>query len=546
MGKPILPFGDNDTQLVVDLARLLQPRLPELVADLQAVDPWPSWSVEVLSSGRLVGIAKDLLKLFVEHLARGDLEGYFDAISSASSDYASRGFVYEDLVRCNHFCRQFSLQFPFRERPSLGALEDLLLALDILYENSLALIASSYFEMKEETIEEKVSELTALQSVTDTAISALDLDDLLHGLLERLVEVMEVNAGAILLLKEETQELTVVARATQGLPEEPLTHFTEKVGAGLSGRVALERRPLTIQDADNDASITSPYIKRHKIKSMLGVPLEVKGRLIGVAHVDTLTPHQFTVREIKLLQILAERAATAIENGRLHERIRQLAVTEERNRLAREIHDTLAQGLSGIVLQLEAVDRLLLKEVSKARTELEEAKILARHTLQEARRSVWNLRPAPLERISLSQAIARETDNLAKDIAAQTRFTVVGRAWPLAPDLEVTLYRIVQEALANVRRHAQAGRVEVSLDFGPPDLVLTIGDDGSGFDPDIAKNAFDERRSFGLLGMQERARIAGGTLVVESTLGRGTRVQFKMPASQLGESLAGGVGAVRS
>jgi PAS domain S-box-containing protein len=205
----------------------------------------------------------------------------------------------------------------------------------------------------------------------------------------------------------------------------------------------------------------------------------------------------------------------------------QMAVLEERNRIARDIHDILAQGLAGIVVQLEGALRLIGKsKVDKAQWRIGNALGSARESLDEARRFLQNLRPEALELASLEVALRQESERFARESGVKSGFTVFGDPIPLASDMEIGLLRICHEALANIRKHARAEEVQVDLAFHQERVRLSIRDDGEGFD------VKERKRGFGLTSMRERARILGGRLSVSSGTGRGTTIQVALPVSR--------------
>jgi two-component system, NarL family, sensor kinase len=204
-------------------------------------------------------------------------------------------------------------------------------------------------------------------------------------------------------------------------------------------------------------------------------------------------------------------------------------VMEERNRLAREIHDTIAQGLTGIVLQLEAADHLMEGNPARARMRLQKATAPARSSLQEARRSVWNLRPTPLEQRTLVEAVRQELNSLSEETGIQGILDTEQAPDALAAEMENGLFRIAQEALNNVRKHSGASQVHVRLAQVESSVELDVRDDGVGFDSQ-ARHTSGQQGGFGLLGLRERARILGGSLRIESSPGEGTLVSVHVPA----------------
>ena len=210
----------------------------------------------------------------------------------------------------------------------------------------------------------------------------------------------------------------------------------------------------------------------------------------------------------------------------LLEQTRELAVLEERNRFAREIHDTLAQGFTGIVLQLEAGEQVLGASAPEVQDHMARAKGLARDSLQEARRSVWDLLPQALEQLPLDTAIREE---VRRRFNGQGSFSVSGEQRPLSSSVQTALLRICQEALTNVSRHAAATRVSVKMDFHPNAVHLEVRDNGMGFDRDGGGGSHGHGGGFGLMGMEQRARQLGGTIIVDSEKGKGTMVEARIP-----------------
>ncbi len=193
--------------------------------------------------------------------------------------------------------------------------------------------------------------------------------------------------------------------------------------------------------------------------------------------------------------------------------------------MAREIHDTLAQGFAGILVQLEAAEDVLPAQNRSTRAHLNKARFLAKECLAEARRSVWALRPKALEESDLSAAFLRLTQELAGGGSKLVQFSVHGTTRPLASEVESNLLRIGQEAISNALEHSQASRVSAELVFEADQVQLSVEDNGSGFIPETKTSG----RGFGLIGMHERARRIGGELSVSSEPGRGTRVSVVLP-----------------
>jgi signal transduction histidine kinase len=248
---------------------------------------------------------------------------------------------------------------------------------------------------------------------------------------------------------------------------------------------------------------------------------------------------EHTARRAEMLRQLTEandKLASALsENAGLHAQLlvqaREAGVLDERQRMAGEIHDVLAQGLTGIVTQLEAADQATGREGDRRR-HLDTAKQLARDSLTEARRSVQALRPRPLAGAALPEALADVVDGWSARHGVAAQLITTGTAQPLLPEIEATLLRTAQEALANVARHAAAGRVALTLSYMEDLVTLDVRDDGAGFDPARSRTA-DDDGGYGLTAMRDRVQRIAGTLEVESEPGAGTAISACVPAIHL-------------
>ncbi len=210
------------------------------------------------------------------------------------------------------------------------------------------------------------------------------------------------------------------------------------------------------------------------------------------------------------------------------EQTREVAVLEERNRMAREIHDTMAQGFTGIVLQMEAAEQSIEESSDSLADHLGRAKALAREGLQEARRSVWGLLPQALEQMPLDAALQQEVRRFDAGGTEKINFLLSGKSRELPTNVQTVLFRICQESLTNVRNHAKASEVGVDLTYQDNEVFLRVRDDGVGFDS-VSTQEKKRGLSFGLIGMQQRAQQLNGLLRVNSSEGQGTTVELTVP-----------------
>lgn len=260
------------------------------------------------------------------------------------------------------------------------------------------------------------------------------------------------------------------------------------------------------------------------IVTVLLIPMAIAGRLEGAIGLRFKQPRMFQSEQIELAQALTNQVMLMIRLAELSAQGRESAVAGERNRIARDIHDTLAQGFTGVIVQLEAAEDASRRGLgSEAEQHVIAARNLARESLSEARRSVQALRPQPLEERALADALRIMFGRLTEGVALDADFKVLGTPRALPREWEGNLFRIAQELLTNVLRHAQASRVAGSIAFGSDDVQLEFEDDGRGFDPAARVEGY------GLLGVRERVGAMGGHMQVGSSIGRGTTISIRVP-----------------
>ncbi|MCH0562570.1 MULTISPECIES: GAF domain-containing sensor histidine kinase [unclassified Streptomyces] len=268
-----------------------------------------------------------------------------------------------------------------------------------------------------------------------------------------------------------------------------------------------------------------------EMSDFLGLPIRDGDEVIGALFLAdkncSRAPEScgFTQEDEELLAILGQHAAIALTNARLYERSRELTIAEERSRLAHELHDAVSQKLFSLRLTAQAAARLVDRDPSRAKGELQQVAALAAEATDELRAAVVELRPAALDEDGLAATLRTQVQVLDRAHSARVAFTARGvRALPAAQ--EEAMLRVAQEALHNALRHSGAEHVDVTLDRHGCGAVLRVADDGCGFDPRAVRHA---GRHLGLVSMRDRASGVGGRLSVESEPGKGTAIEMEVP-----------------
>jgi signal transduction histidine kinase len=369
---------------------------------------------------------------------------------------------------------------------------------------------------------------TAPQEAMSDAVLAIGGERSVERLLRRLVHTARELAGArYAALGLPDGEGNFAQFITAGMTDEeiaamgplPRTH-------GLLGAMLESDAPFRTEDVRRDPRFRGWWPSAHpQMSSFLGVPICSRGDVIGAFYLtDKEAAPTFTDDDERLIAMLAAHAAIAIDNARLYERARELSVIEERNRLARDLHDSVVQKLFGIVLTAQSAATLLDRSADGARTEVERLQALAQEAIAELRSLVFQLRPAAIETEGLAAALAKHVDVLERVHRLPIAFEQTGDP-RLRPGVDEELFKVAQEALHNALRHAQARQVRVRLDERPDAVALSVADDGRGFDPDAPAL---RSRSLGLTSMEERAHGLGGTLRIVSAPGAGTTIDLEL------------------
>jgi len=383
----------------------------------------------------------------------------------------------------------------------------------------------------EEALRKAHSEISALYNVASVASASLDLDTILERSLDRVLATMKSDKGAIHLLDE--VEKTLHLATQQGIPSDVMAQIDPVTpGSGLMGWVFDHGKPLIIPNMANDPRALQA-VRTNGLHTYVGVPMRAKGKVLGVFSVFGEAGHQFCVEEMTLLASIADQVGVAVENARLYQQAEQLAVMEERERLARDLHDSVTQSLYSLTLFAEAGRRLIgAGDLERAEGYLAQLGESAQDALKEMRLLVYKLRPPALEREGLVGAIQHRLGAVERRAGVKAHL-LVDDMIKLPASVEEGLYHIAQEALNNALKHAAATSVTVRIRVVDEQVELEVVDNGIGFDPGTAGNG----GGMGLVNMQERAKELGGTLRTVSAPGEGTKVSVSVKVRQGSQEL---------
>lgn len=301
---------------------------------------------------------------------------------------------------------------------------------------------------------------------------------------------------------------------------------------GLLAALLTDPRPYRTDDVEQDERFGGSWPDHHpRMRSFLGVPIMSGGEIVGALYVTDKVPPgrarraEFTDADVELIELLAAHAAIALRNASLYERGRELTIAEERNRLARDLHDSVSQTLFSAVYTAEAAATVLQRDVSRAAEYVARVRELTQDALEQLRGLVFELRAPDIATDGLVATLRKHADVLRRVHPVQIEVDGDGDR-RLRGAIEPELFRIASEALSNAVRHAAARAIRVEIEVGDDAASVTVRDDGTGFDPSsVAIRA----RRLGLTSMEERAEALGGRLEIESAPGLGTSVRVEVP-----------------
>jgi len=380
------------------------------------------------------------------------------------------------------------------------------------------------------SLKEAHNELSVLYHVASATAGPLVLEVILDRALEQVLPAIKSAKGFIHLWDDENAELYLAAYS--GVSAASISELTSlRPGEQIIGRVFELETPVSLPNIVTELENVPTNVPDRLFHAYLGVPMKTKGRTRGVFSVLRKADQEFTEDEVNLLTSIAGQIGIAVENARLYQQSRRLAVAEERRRLARSLHDVVTQSLYSLTLFAEAGQRALRNgDLVDTEAHLVDLGATAQNALREMRLLLHELRPLALESEGLLEAIQLRLDSVERRAGIKAILTVsaIDTVDKLPAAVEQELYHIIQEALNNTLRHGAASRVTVTIGRDNGSLQVRIADDGVGYDT----TKIDVQGGMGLQNMVERAHNIGGCLTIVSAPGEGVEVTVVLPVGQ--------------
>jgi len=519
----VLPLKDSSRELIIEVTRALEPYFPDIAA---------KWREKIAQEfhfeGRIV-VALEQLQLgaacaFI--CSKNDFKGLLENLSYHGSRLAKL------KVDTRVIARSLELYLNVCE-PYVGSLfgerrNELIATLETLSSACFVVVSGAYFDAKSE-------QNTALLSILDAELSATDLTSVFNQVLAITAKLFGATTGVLLLKEPGTNRLQ--AKAKLGFRSED--DLTIEIGQGFSGAIAASGVPDIVLDPAHDARVGSPAL-RNAASTLWGMPLNANGEIIGVLVVGFTKPYEWLPTEREMMRAIADRSALAIDRRRIIEALREREVRiaelsghllrvqeDERKRISRELHDETGQALMVIRLYLGMLESTASGRGSRSqKNKIRETVAVVDRTIEGIRRIIGRLSPLVLKELGLVAAIRKEAKDLAKNTGIRARVMVAEDINRLDPEVEMVIYRVVQETLHNVAKHSHAKSANIILNYDDKSLRLLVEDDGVGFS---TKSSNSRGNSFGLAGIKERVHSIGGEVRVASSKERGTRIEVAVP-----------------
>jgi signal transduction histidine kinase len=384
------------------------------------------------------------------------------------------------------------------------------------------------------------AELLALQRISRSLSRSDTVERLLDNALDEVVNVLGVDVGIVSVIDQiGRNRITSALRGVQPASRGSLTR--RRIAPGTpTKRVLSAQEPIVIDDLTRQADLSPLFLEvvaREHLVTYIGAPVISHGRVLAVLELASRAPRPVHPDETRLIELISGQIATALDNAQLVERLRErelklqqlslrvLSAQEaERTRISHDLHDDTAQSLTTLKLKIEMIKQALPSDQDDLRRQVDEVEVSVRNTLQGIRDLIADLRPPMLDDFGLVPTLKWLVDGFTKRHGVRVDLHKVHLLRRLPVDVETMLYRAIQEALANVAKHARAGLMNISLERTAERVVVIVQDDGIGFD-----HRRSRRGAFGLLGIRERLASLGGSLSIDSQRGGGTTLTMVIP-----------------
>jgi signal transduction histidine kinase len=385
-------------------------------------------------------------------------------------------------------------------------------------------------------------ELSALNSIAATVTQSLNLKEVLENALQKVLEVTSSKYGCIFLRDSSgsrLERMTAIGSSRVFKCKE-----SGLATANCACHQVLHHREAMMVNHFSQCPSLGDETRKEDIDCFVSVPLKSKNRTHGIMNVAGSGERYFTESDFRMLDSIGYHIGLAIENSILYEEAKQKeqlrgqllnnvisAQEEERKRISRELHDEYGQTLTGLIMSMESVEGMIPSRQSKLREKLANAKSLIVRALEDVRRLTLDLRPSTLDDLGLTTAIRAYAQHHLETMGVNVQFESKGLRHRLSPAVETALFRIMQEAIHNIAKHAEANNVRINLSASNGTITAIVEDDGQGFDVDTVFKSKIGVHSLGLLGIQERTTLLGGSFAIKSKAGQGTRLKVEIPVA---------------
>lgn len=388
-------------------------------------------------------------------------------------------------------------------------------------------------------------ELSALNSLAVTVSQSLNLTDVLEDAIQKVLEVTKTMAGSVFLRGDDGNSLEM--KSTLGsLSLFKCREAGSPVATCACHQVLHDGQTLMVNDVSQCPKLGEDTVLKDDIGYFVSIPLKSKERTLGIMNIAGSNECYFTENDFKVLDSIGYHVGLAIENSVLYEEARQKeklrgellsriinAQEDERRRIARELHDEYGQTLTGLIMSIESIESMVLPQSAQLKEKLTNAKALLVRALEDMRRLTLDLRPSTLDDLGLVATTRSYVQTHLESVGIKASFESKGLGKRLESVVEATLFRIIQEAIRNIIRHAEAHNVRIHLEAGAGKITAIVEDDGKGFDVESTFRYKIGAHSLGLLGIKERATLLGGTFSIKSKVGQGTCLTVEIPLASL-------------